>query len=252
MDAARTARRLGAEEALIIYRRDRAHMPAHAFEADEAIAEGVKIKWLTSIKRNRRPDADGRADGTGRQGPAAADRGVRDAGGRRRRAGARPADRQRLPAANSRRRIQTGRHRGGRPADDDRPSRAVRRRRHGAGRAHGHRSPSATASRRRATSMHGCAAQVYDAPAPPPVVGFDMLHLPVFSDVDPAAQQQLARSTGSPVSKRSWRASARRGAPRGATMPVLRQTASSATIASRPVRRTRSSSSARATATGSN
>jgi formate dehydrogenase (NADP+) beta subunit len=50
MDAARTARRLGADEALIIYRRDRAHMPAHAFEADEAIEEGVKIKWLTSIK----------------------------------------------------------------------------------------------------------------------------------------------------------------------------------------------------------
>ena len=50
MDAARTARRLGAEEALIVYRRDRAHMPAHAFEADEAIDEGVKIKWLTTIK----------------------------------------------------------------------------------------------------------------------------------------------------------------------------------------------------------
>jgi NADPH-dependent glutamate synthase beta subunit-like oxidoreductase len=50
MDAARTARRLGAEEAMIVYRRDRAHMPAHGFEADEALAEGVKIKWLTSIK----------------------------------------------------------------------------------------------------------------------------------------------------------------------------------------------------------
>ncbi len=50
MDAARTARRLGAEEALIVYHRDRAHMPAHAFEADEAVEEGVKIKWLTSIK----------------------------------------------------------------------------------------------------------------------------------------------------------------------------------------------------------
>jgi formate dehydrogenase (NADP+) beta subunit len=50
MDAARTVRRLGAEEALIVYRRDRAHMPAHAFEADEALAEGIKIKWLTSIK----------------------------------------------------------------------------------------------------------------------------------------------------------------------------------------------------------
>jgi formate dehydrogenase (NADP+) beta subunit len=50
MDAARTARRLGADEALIIYHRDRRHMPARAFEADEAIEEGVKIKWLTSIK----------------------------------------------------------------------------------------------------------------------------------------------------------------------------------------------------------
>lgn len=51
MDAARTAKRLGAEEALIIYRRDREHMPAHAFEADEALEEGVKINWLRSIKQ---------------------------------------------------------------------------------------------------------------------------------------------------------------------------------------------------------
>jgi NADPH-dependent glutamate synthase beta subunit-like oxidoreductase len=50
MDAARTVKRLGADEALIIYHRDRAHMPAHAFEADEALEEGVAIKWLTSIK----------------------------------------------------------------------------------------------------------------------------------------------------------------------------------------------------------
>jgi formate dehydrogenase beta subunit len=50
MDAARTAKRLGAVETLIIYRRDREHMPAHAFEADEALEEGVKIKWLTTIR----------------------------------------------------------------------------------------------------------------------------------------------------------------------------------------------------------
>jgi formate dehydrogenase beta subunit len=50
MDAARVAKRLGADEALIIYRRDREHMPAHAFEADEAIEEGVKIHWLRTIK----------------------------------------------------------------------------------------------------------------------------------------------------------------------------------------------------------
>ena len=50
MDAARTAKRLGADEALIIYRRDRAHMPAHAVEADDAIDEGLTIRWLTTIK----------------------------------------------------------------------------------------------------------------------------------------------------------------------------------------------------------
>ena len=50
MDAARVAKRLGADEALIIYRRDREHMPAHPFEADVAIEEGVKINWLRTIK----------------------------------------------------------------------------------------------------------------------------------------------------------------------------------------------------------
>jgi NADPH-dependent glutamate synthase beta subunit-like oxidoreductase len=50
MDAARTAKRLGVDEAMIIYRRDRSSMPAHDFEANEAIEEGVKIKWLRTIK----------------------------------------------------------------------------------------------------------------------------------------------------------------------------------------------------------
>jgi NADPH-dependent glutamate synthase beta subunit-like oxidoreductase len=49
MDAARTAKRLGYEP-LIIYRRDRNHMPASSEEADEAVAEGVKIHWLRTIK----------------------------------------------------------------------------------------------------------------------------------------------------------------------------------------------------------
>jgi NADPH-dependent glutamate synthase beta subunit-like oxidoreductase len=49
MDAARTARRLGAEP-MIIYRRTREQMPAHAFEADEALEEGVAIHWLRTIK----------------------------------------------------------------------------------------------------------------------------------------------------------------------------------------------------------
>jgi formate dehydrogenase beta subunit len=50
MDAARTAKRLGATEAMIIYRRDRSSMPAHDFEADEAIEEGITINWLRTIK----------------------------------------------------------------------------------------------------------------------------------------------------------------------------------------------------------
>ena len=49
MDAARVAMRLGSEP-LIIYRRDREHMPAHEIEADEAIEEGVEIHWLRTIK----------------------------------------------------------------------------------------------------------------------------------------------------------------------------------------------------------
>jgi NADPH-dependent glutamate synthase beta subunit-like oxidoreductase len=51
MDAARTAKRLGAEEAMIIYRRDREHMPAHDFEATEAEEEGIKINWLRTIRQ---------------------------------------------------------------------------------------------------------------------------------------------------------------------------------------------------------
>lgn len=50
MDAARTAKRLGADEALIIYRRDREHMPAHDFEATEAMEEGVEMHWLRTIR----------------------------------------------------------------------------------------------------------------------------------------------------------------------------------------------------------
>ncbi len=50
MDAARTATRLGASDTMIIYRRDRKSMPAHSFEADEALEEGVKINWLRTIK----------------------------------------------------------------------------------------------------------------------------------------------------------------------------------------------------------
>jgi NADPH-dependent glutamate synthase beta subunit-like oxidoreductase len=51
MDVARTARRLGAEEAVVVYRRTRDRMPAHDFEVEEALEEGVLVKWLSTIKR---------------------------------------------------------------------------------------------------------------------------------------------------------------------------------------------------------
>jgi len=51
IDVARTAKRLGAEEAIIVYRRTREKMPAHDFEVEEALQEGVMMKWLSTIKQ---------------------------------------------------------------------------------------------------------------------------------------------------------------------------------------------------------
>jgi NADPH-dependent glutamate synthase beta subunit-like oxidoreductase len=48
-DAARVARRLGAEETVIVYRRTRGQMPAHEEEAQDAEREGVRINWLRTI-----------------------------------------------------------------------------------------------------------------------------------------------------------------------------------------------------------
>jgi NADPH-dependent glutamate synthase beta subunit-like oxidoreductase len=51
IDAARTAKRLGAAESIIVYRRTRERMPAHDFEVEEAEQEGVLMKWLSTIKQ---------------------------------------------------------------------------------------------------------------------------------------------------------------------------------------------------------
>lgn len=50
VDVARTARRLGATEAVIVYRRTRAGMRAHDDEVEEALQEGVMVKWLSTIR----------------------------------------------------------------------------------------------------------------------------------------------------------------------------------------------------------
>lgn len=78
MDAVRTAKRLGAEVASIVYRRTKAEMPARVEEVHHAEAEGVAFemlvaplavvgndkKWVTGLKCQRmqlgEPDASGR------------------------------------------------------------------------------------------------------------------------------------------------------------------------------------------------
>jgi NADPH-dependent glutamate synthase beta subunit-like oxidoreductase len=48
MDASRTARRLGAKEVTIFYRRTREEMPAADEEVEEALEEGINIEFLTN------------------------------------------------------------------------------------------------------------------------------------------------------------------------------------------------------------
>ncbi len=49
-DTARTAKRLGASETMIVYRRNQEQMPAHDFEMHEAVDEGIMVRWLSTIK----------------------------------------------------------------------------------------------------------------------------------------------------------------------------------------------------------
>ena len=49
MDVARTAKRLGATDAVVVYRRTRERMPE--FEVEEAEEEGVMMRWLETIKQ---------------------------------------------------------------------------------------------------------------------------------------------------------------------------------------------------------
>ncbi len=51
LDAARTARRLGATEAVIVYRRTQEQMPAHGEELEQALGEGVTMRWLSTINQ---------------------------------------------------------------------------------------------------------------------------------------------------------------------------------------------------------
>jgi 2-oxoacid:acceptor oxidoreductase delta subunit (pyruvate/2-ketoisovalerate family) len=82
LDVARTAKRLGAEESVIVYRRTREKMPAHESELEEALQEGVLVKWLSTIRQAGETsitvekmtlDANGMAQPTGELETLAAD-----------------------------------------------------------------------------------------------------------------------------------------------------------------------------------
>ena len=79
IDASRTALRLGAKEATILYRRTRTEMPASDEEIDEALEEGVKIVYLAAPIRAMSMDGRlkvesiqmqlGKVDASGRRRP---------------------------------------------------------------------------------------------------------------------------------------------------------------------------------------
>lgn len=50
-DAARTARRLGATDAVIVYRRNRERMGASSEELEQALGEGITVRWLSTVNR---------------------------------------------------------------------------------------------------------------------------------------------------------------------------------------------------------
>jgi NADPH-dependent glutamate synthase beta subunit-like oxidoreductase len=191
MDAARTARRLGAAEALIVYRRDRAHMPARAFEADEAIDEGIKIKWLSSIKdivgsdltvEVMELDPEGQPQPTGRFETLTADAVIlalgqaTDSGFLRRVPGiAFGADGTVVVDSD----MMTG-HPGVFAGGDMVP---------------GERSVTVSVGHGKRAARHIDAwlrGTKYAEPEPAPVARFNMLNLPVYSDAEPSPQQMLA------------------------------------------------------------
>jgi formate dehydrogenase (NADP+) beta subunit len=191
MDVARTARRLGADEALVIYHRDRAHMPARAFEAEEASEEGVKIKWLTSIKEimglsltveRMSLDENGRPQPTGEIETLQADAVVLALGER-----TDTAFLRRVPGVECNAdgtvivdtRLMTG-HPGIFAGGDMVP---------------GERTVAVAVGHGKvaARNIHGWLRGTrYAEPQTGPLVSFAMLHLPIFTDVDVTSQRELA------------------------------------------------------------
>ena len=190
MDAARTAKRLGADEALIVYRRDRAHMPARAFEADEAQEEGVRFKWLSTIRQVAGSDltveimdldAHGHPRPTGRFETLEADAIVLALGQETDSGFLRQVPGLEFGADGAVRiggDMMTG-HPGIFAGGDMVP---------------GEQSVTVSVGEGKRAAQHiGAWLQGVRLPPPahPPIVTFDMLHLPVYSDADPSAQKTL-------------------------------------------------------------
>jgi NADPH-dependent glutamate synthase beta subunit-like oxidoreductase len=191
MDAARTAKRLGADETLIVYRRDRAHMAARAFEVQEAVEEGVKIKWLTTIKEIVGPDltvemmeldANGRPQPTGRFETLKADAIVlaigeeTDSGFLRQVPGIEFAENGIVKVGLD---MMTG-HPGIFAGGDMVP---------------GERSVTVSVGHGKRAACHIDAwlrGAKYQPTRRHPLVTFNMLHLPVYSDAEPSTQKILA------------------------------------------------------------
>jgi formate dehydrogenase beta subunit len=194
MDVARTAKRLGAEDAVIIYHRDRAHMPAHAFEVQEALEEGIKIKWLTSIKEIAGPvltveavelAPDGQLHSTGQFETLEADAVVLALGQQTNSRFLRKipgiefqSDGTVLVGPN----MMTG-HPGIFAGGDMVPS---------------ERTVTAAVGHGKKAARHIDAwlrGNSYRPPTKHPIVTFDMLHLPIYSDAERRAQRVLPAST---------------------------------------------------------
>jgi NADPH-dependent glutamate synthase beta chain and related oxidoreductases len=198
IDAARTVKRLGATETLIVYRRDQVHMTATEFETDEASAEGIKIKWLRSIKAINggdltvevmKLDENGRPQPTGQLETLQADAVVLAVG--------QDADSGFLDKIAEIQRepdgtvvvtpnMMTGRQGifagGDMVASERTVTTAV---------GHGKKAARHIDAWLRAT--------VYESPPKHPIVDFGMLNLPIFSDVLPSNQRELPideRTTG--------------------------------------------------------
>ena len=222
MDAARVARRLGAEEAILVYRRDRAHMRAEPYEADEAFLEGVKAKWLTNPTRFGKEGVtierialgdDGSLQPTGELETLAVDTLVlalgqhADVAFLRKVAGIEIGRDDTIVVDE---RLMTGRpgiFAGGDVIGGIRTMTAAT--------GHGKK-----AARAIDAWLRG---ETYEAPAKSPPVDFGMLNLPLFLDAGRTQASELPRR-GAPGLRRGGGGHQRpRGALRGRPLPLLRQ-----------------------------